>query len=98
MIGEYDRLRGFVLLVVSPVRLEQHGINLLEINGFCAVTHSFYHRPDTEVLDGSESTFRTSDDEVDGFLREGAVWQAYPVKLTVDVFGKGVRGESFYLG
>ena len=79
LVGEHDGLGGFVLLVVPPVGLEQDCVDLLETDGFGAVSHGFDHGADTEVFDGSEGAFRASDDELEGFICEGAVRQANAV-------------------
>jgi hypothetical protein len=52
LVGEDDRLMGFVSGVVTPVGLHEHGVDLLETDGFGAVAHGFDERPDTEVPEG----------------------------------------------
>ena len=73
MVGEYDGLGGFVLLIVSPVGLQKDCIDLLEIDGFGAVPHGFYHGADTKVFNGSEGAFGAAENEIGCFFGEGSV-------------------------
>lgn len=57
MVGEYDGLGRFVLLVMSPVWLEEDGVDLLEIDGFGTVSNGFNEGGDAEVFHGSEGAF-----------------------------------------
>ena len=94
LIGEDDALGNrFVLLVVPPVGLEEHGVDLFEIDGFGAVAHGFDDGADAEVLDGAERPFRAADDEVGRGFGEGVVGEGDSVELAVDEVGHGVRGE-----
>ena len=42
LVGEDEGLCGFVLHVVAPVRLHEHGVDLLEIDGLDLVADGFY--------------------------------------------------------
>jgi hypothetical protein len=42
LVGENEGLGGLVLYVVPPVRLHEHGVDLLEIDGLGLVAHRFY--------------------------------------------------------
>ena len=68
LIGEDERLGGFVLHVVAPVRLHEHGVDLLEIYGLGLVAHRFYQGSDTEVFDGPQGAFGDAQDEIDGLI------------------------------
>jgi hypothetical protein len=98
VVGGEDGWLGFVLGIVTPVGLEEDGVDLLEIDGLGAVADGFDERTDAEVFDGSEGAFRGADDEVEGLLREGVVGKADVIELAVDVVGDGWRGELFELG
>jgi len=93
-----DWLGGFVALVVTPVGLEQDGVDLGEVDGFGAVADGFDHGADAEVFDGAQGAFGTSCDEVGGGLGEGGVWKANAFKLGVDVGGEVGGGEGFEFG
>jgi len=58
---------------VSPVWLEEDGVDLLEIDGFGVVPDGFDQCADTEVSGSSEGAFGAAGDEVEGFLGEGGV-------------------------
>lgn len=79
---------------MTPVGLEEHCVDLLEIDGFGAVAHGFDERADAEVFDGPERAFRAACDEVEGFIREGGVRQADAVELGVDEFDEVGGGWS----
>jgi len=83
---------------MSPVRLEQDRIDLLEIDGFGLVAHGFDECADAEVSDGPERAFGAAGDEVDGFFGEGGVGQADAVELGVDEVGEVCCGEGFEFG
>ncbi len=68
LVGEDERLGGFVLHVVAPVRLHEHGVDLLEIDGLGLVAHRFYQGSDTEVFDGPQGAFGDAQDEIDGLI------------------------------
>jgi hypothetical protein len=67
LVGEDDGLLGFVAGVVAPVGLHEHGIDLLETDGFDAVAHGFDERADTEAPDGPQDPFRDAQDEAERF-------------------------------
>lgn len=52
-----DGLGGLGGLVVTPVGLEEDGVDLFEVDGFGAVSDGFDHAADAEVFDGSEGSF-----------------------------------------
>lgn len=89
---------GFVALVVTPVGLEEDGVDLGEVDGFGAVADGFDHGADAEVFDGSEGSFCASCDEVGGGVGEGAVWEANAFELVMDVGGEVGGGECFEFG
>ena len=89
---------GFVALVVTPVGLEEDGVDLREINGFGAVPDGFDHGANAEVFDGSEGAFGAACDEVGGGFGEGCVGEADAFELGVDVLGKICGGELFEFG
>ena len=73
---------------MSPVRLEENGVDLLEIDGFGVIPHGFDQGTDAEVSDGSERAFGAPGDEVDGFFGEGGMGQPDAVELRVDKVGE----------
>ncbi len=73
MVGVEDGWLRFVLGVVTPVGLEEHCIDLLEVDGLGAVADGFDEGADAKVFDGSERAFGGTDDEVEGRLGEGVV-------------------------
>ena len=83
---------------MTPVGLEEDGVDLGEVDGFGAVADCFDHGPNAEVFDGSEGAFGGSCDEVGGGLREGAVGEADAFELGVDVGGEVGGGELFEFG
>ena len=98
LVGEDDGLLGFVAGVVAPVGLHEHGIDLLETDGFGAVAHGFDERAYTEVPDGPQDPFRDAQDEVERFVGEGVVRQAGEIELGVEICFQGVRGEGVEFG
>jgi hypothetical protein len=98
VVGGEDGWLGFVLRVVTPVGLEEDGVDLFEIDGLGAVADGFDEGADAEVFDGSEGAFGGADDEVQRRLGEGVVGKADVVELAVDVVGDGRRGELFEFG
>ena len=98
LIGEDDGLPGFVAGVVTPVGLHEHGVDLLETDGFGAVAHGFDERADTEVPDRPQDAFRDAQDEVERFVGEGVVRQAGEVELGVEICFQSVRGEGVEFG
>ncbi|MCF6311569.1 MAG: hypothetical protein L3J39_03875 [Verrucomicrobiales bacterium] len=77
---------------MSPVRLQEHGIYLFGVDDFDALTHSFNHGSDTEILDCSQGTLGAACYEVLCGFAEGVVWQTYQIELAVnelcDAFGR----------
>jgi len=80
---------------VTPVRLDEDGVNLLKVDGFGAISDGFDHGADAEVFDGSEGAFGTAGDEVGGGFGEGAVRETNTFELVVDVGGEVCGGELF---
>lgn len=62
MVGGEEGRLGFVLGVVTPVGLEEDGVDLFEIDGLGAVADGFDEGADAEVFDGSERTFGGADE------------------------------------
>ena len=73
---------------MTPVGLEEDGVDLGKVDGFGALSHGFNKGADAEVFGGSEGSFGSAGDETEGFFGEGAVRQACSVELSVDVFGE----------
>ncbi len=80
---------------MTPVGLEQDGVHLLEIDGFCLVADGFDEGANAEVLYGAQGAFGAAGNEVDGFLIEGGVGKADAVELAADIFGEVSGGELF---
>ncbi|MEI6604774.1 MAG: hypothetical protein WCP35_05655 [Verrucomicrobiota bacterium] len=104
LVGENEGLGGLVLHVVAPVRLHEHGVDLLEIDGLGLVADGFDKSTGAEVPDGAQDAFGEAQDEVERVVGEGVVRQAGEVELCVDVGlegvgpSKGVRwGERKFL-
>jgi hypothetical protein len=76
------------------VRLEEDGVDLLEIDGFGAIPHGFDQCADAEVSDGSERAFRTPCYQVDGLFGEGGVGQADTIQLGVDELPAFLSGHA----
>jgi hypothetical protein len=93
-----DGFGGFVALVMTPVGLEEDGVDLLEVDGFGAVPDGFDHAANAEVFDGSEGAFGASCDEVGGGFGEGGVRETDAFELGVDVGGEVGGGECFEFG
>ena len=93
MGAHHDGFGGFVLLVMTPVRLKEDGVDLGGIDGFGAVANGFDQGTDAEVFDGSEGAFAAACDEVEGGFGEGAVRQTDLVELAFDELDKGVGTE-----
>ncbi len=83
-----------MLLVMTPVGLEQHGVDMLGIDGFGLVAHGLDHGPDAEVFDRPERALRTAGDEAQGGLCEGAVGQPDEVELAEDEVGDGIGSQA----
>ena len=86
-------MRGFVALVVSPVGLQQDGVDLLEVDGFGLVADCFDEAADGEVFDGAEGAFGAAGDEVEGGFGEGAVREVLNSKLSSSGFTKLTSGD-----
>lgn len=56
-------------MIMTPVGLEEDGVDLGEVDGFGAVSHGFNQGADAEVFGGSECSFGTAGDEAKGFLQ-----------------------------
>ncbi len=98
LVGDNKWLGGFVLGVVPPVRLHEHGVDLLEIDDFGLVAHRFYQGSDAEVLDRPQRAFGKAQDEIDGLVGEGLVREAHEVELVVDEGGECRRRQSIDFG
>ena len=83
---------------MTPVGLEEDGVDLGEIDGFGAVSDGFDHGANTEVFDRSQGAFGASCDEVGGGIGEGGVREADAFELVVDVGGEVGGGEGFEFG
>ena len=89
---------GFVAVVVPPVGLHEHGVDLFEVNGLGLIANGFDERSDAEVFDGAQGAFGGAQDELDGILGEGGVGQGGEVELLMDVVGEGGWREQFEFG
>lgn len=98
MWWDEDWLGGFVGLVMTPVGLEEDGVDLGEVDGFGAISDGFDHGADAEVFDGTEGAFGTACDEVGGGFGEGGVRESDAFELVVDVGGEVGGGELFEFG
>lgn len=83
---------------MTPVGLEEDGVDLGEIDGFGAVSDGFDHGANAEVFDGSQGAFGAACDEVGGGIGEGGVREADAFELVVDVAGEVGGGEGFEFG
>jgi hypothetical protein len=83
---------------MTPVGLEEDGVDLGKIDGFGAVSDGFDHGTYAEVFDGSEGAFGAACDEVGGGFGEGGVREADAFDLVVDVGGEVGGGEGFEFG
>lgn len=63
----------FLLLVMPPVGLEEHLVNLGTSNCFCLRPNCFYHGPYAKIFYGSQDSLGTACDEVDGLIVKGLV-------------------------
>ncbi len=98
LVAGDDGLWRFAVLIMAPVGLEQHRIDLLEIDGFGAIADGFDQCSDTEVAHGAQGSLGAACDEVESLLGEGAVGQADEIELSCDEGGDVIRGESLDLG
>jgi len=90
LVGEDERFDAFELVTVPPVRLVEHGVDLLDVNGSGLSSNGFDHAADTEVFCGSEVACVTFVDEVDGGFGEGIVGEFRFVEFAEDeVFDLG---------
>jgi hypothetical protein len=89
-----EGLLGFVAVVVPPVGLHEHGVDLFEVNGLGLVANGFDERSDAEVFDGAQGAFGSAQDELDGILGEGGVGQGGEVELLMDVVCEGGGSDS----
>lgn len=78
--------------------LHEDGVDLAEIDDFHLIANGFYQRAGAEVFNGSKGSFEDAQDEVDGFIGEGLVWEADEVELLVDVGGQRGGGEKVEFG
>jgi hypothetical protein len=74
---------GLFLLfaLMTPVGLQQHAIDLLQIDGTGAVAHGLEKRCDAKVSRGAQHTLRRSYDEPECFFGEGIVGECDAVEL-----------------
>lgn len=98
LIGDNRWLSGLILGVVPPVRLHEHGIDLLEVDDFGLVANGFYHGSDTEVFDRSQRALGKSENEIDRLVSERLVREASEVKLVVDERGERGRCQGIDFG
>jgi hypothetical protein len=98
LVGDNKRLSGFVLGVVPPVGLHEHGVDLFEVDDFGLVADGFYQGSDTEVLDRSQRAFGKAENEIDGLVGEGLVREAYEVELLVNEGGECARCQGIDFG
>ena len=89
-----EGLLRFVTGVVAPVRLHEHGVDLLEIDGFDAISNGFDEGTGAEVSNGTQDAFGDAQHEVEGFVGEGVMRQTGEVQLGVDVGCQCIRGEG----
>ena len=85
----------FVVTVVTPVGLHEHGIDLFGINDFALVANGFDHRSDTEIFDTAQHAFAAASHEVHCRFGEGGVCQSNLVKLVVDELLYPRSGQGF---
>ena len=69
---------------MTPVGLHEDGVDLFEIDGFCAVTDGFEQGAEAEVFHGAQGSFRGPYDECGGVLGKGAVRESDTIQLAVD--------------
>ena len=98
LVGLDERLGGFVAVVMPPVGLHEHGVDLFEVNGLGLVANGFDQGADAEVLDGAQGAFGAAQYELDGFFGEGAVGESGEIELLVDISGKSGGREGVELG
>ena len=55
-----------MVALLSPVRLQQDAIDLLEVDGLGAIADSLDEGAETEIAYASQEAFRRADDERDG--------------------------------
>ena len=82
-MGEWLFGHGAVILA-SPVRLHEYGVDLAEFDGAGLVADGFEQAAQTEVSGGAQDAFGGLDDEVEGLVAEGAIVQTDGGELTGD--------------
>lgn len=60
-----------MLLVMTPVGLEQDGVDVLGVDGFGLVAHGLDHGTDAEVFDRPDRALRAAGDETLGGVHSG---------------------------
>ena len=83
---------------MTPVGLEEDGVNLGKVDGFGAISDGFDHGADAEIFDGTEGAFSATCDEVGRGFCEGCVWKSNAFELGVDVGGEVGGGEGVDFG
>jgi len=63
-IGFPPLLGQWGVVLASPVRLHEHGVDLLQIDGFGLVAHGLDEGGDAEIAGGAQDAFGRLDDEV----------------------------------
>ncbi len=68
-----DDPSGRLVALLAPVRLDEHAVDLLEVDGLHAVTHGLDERTEAEVARAPQDTIRRPCDQREGRRSEGLV-------------------------
>ena len=78
---------------MTPVGLEEDGVNLGKVDGFGAISDGFDHGADAEIFDGTEGAFSATCDEVGRGFCEGCVWKLLRTSLISGRVSKLTPGD-----
>ena len=79
---------------LPPVRLHQHAVDLLEVDGLGAVADGLEHGAEAQVARAAQDALGGAHDQVQGLLAEGVVPELDAVELGEDEGGRCRRGAS----
>jgi YD repeat-containing protein len=88
--------RGHGIAVLSPVGLDEHAVDLLDVNGAGLRAHGFDECGQAEVAGAAQEAFGSAHHEGEGVLREGVVSESGVVELLEDERLDGFRSQAWH--